>query len=159
MGVPDHEVLCWHEASHAVIAHVLGGRVRLVTLEQEEDELGGMTSIEWPSQHVSNREGHSARVALAGPLGELARFGEADPEDVRALRVWELDWKEVDRSASAIHGDPEERDKLIRSWVREVSELLEDPNIEERIARVADALDAHETLDEDLFEDCLGAEI
>ncbi|QDV04790.1 hypothetical protein Poly30_02830 [Planctomycetes bacterium Poly30] len=156
MSVPDDEVLAWHEASHAVVAHVLGGRVRLVTLEQDEDALGGMTSIEWPAEMASDRAGFSARVALAGPLAEIERFGEVDPDDVRALAVWELDWSEVERSARTLHDDPVQRESLIRSWVREVRALLEDPHIEERIARVAEALDAHGTLDRDLFEDCLG---
>ena len=34
--------------------------------------------------------------------------------------------------------------------------MLLDPGVEELVARVADALDAHGELDETLFEDCLG---
>ena len=70
-GPTPDELLAWHEAAHAVIALALVGRVRLVTLEQDDDELGWMTTIEWPASLLSHREGLSARVALAGPLAEI----------------------------------------------------------------------------------------
>ncbi len=150
---PD-EYLSWHEAGHAVVARLLGGHVRLVTLEQDDDGVGGMASIEWPVKSDAGCADLSGRVALAGPLAEIERFGAFDPGDLRVLAAWEMDWAEVDRCATALRSTDEGREALIRSWVEDVRQIVGDPDVEERIARVAEMLDAHGTLDEDLLDEC-----
>ena len=52
----------------------------------------------------------------------------------------------------SLHPDPNEREKILR----ELHEMLGTGQGYERLARVAEALDAHETLDEDLFREACG---
>jgi hypothetical protein len=152
-GHPEADA--WHEAGHAVVARLLGGRVRWVTLETEEEHEQGRAAIEWRPRDARELASLSARAALGGPLAELVHRGEDGLEDPSVLAAWAADEQEVERAATELEPDPEKRVALIRSWLEEVRALVTDPVVEERIARVADALDAHGTLDEDLFEDCL----
>jgi len=149
-------VEAWHEAAHGVVARLLGGDVRWLTLEADEVEFGGRSEIAWPPASALEHASLSARVALAGPIAELERFGDDDLGDPRVLSAWEADWAEVERCAGLVAQDEEERRSAIRTWMAEVRGLLRQPDVEELVARVADALEAHRTLDGTLFEDWLG---
>ncbi len=153
-GHPEAEA--WHEAGHAVVARLLGGRVREVTLESSRGPFEGHAAIEWRPRDVRELASLGGRTALAGPLAELRFRGEADFEDASVIAIWKADWDEVEQAAEQLEADPEARTAVISSWVSEVKAMVGEPAVEERIARVADALDAHGTLDEDLFEACLG---
>ena len=71
-GAPEREA--WHEAGHAVIAHLLGGEVREVTLESDDDAFEGRVTVAWPARTAVEVAERSGRAALAGPLAELARY-------------------------------------------------------------------------------------
>lgn len=144
---PDKEH--WHEAGHAVIARLLGGRVVMVTLETD-DEFAGQAGIEWPRRSRAEHARASACVALAGPIAERSFTGAEEP-GLEELRAWSHDWAEVERCLT----DTPDRETTLREWIAATTALVEDPEIEERIARVADALHAHGTLDEALFLDAL----
>lgn len=153
-GAPEREA--WHEAGHAVIAHLLGGEVREVTLDSDDDAFEGRVTVNWPAGTAVEVAERSARAALAGPLAELARYeDELDPGAAEIRAAWSGDWAEVERCAAVCSPDPDRRTPLIERWFRDVSALLEREDAESLIGRVADALDAHGTLDETLFEDCL----
>lgn len=157
MASPDpNEIEAWHEAGHAVIAHLLGGRIVSVSLEPEEDGLGGRSAIQWGTSDDASVASLSGRVALAGPIAEVERFGGHDLDDVHVLAAWEADWREIERCAAVLERQAEGQRRLVEGWAREVRTMLLDPGVEELVARVADALDAHGELDETLFEDCLG---
>ncbi|MEM8712209.1 MAG: hypothetical protein AAGG01_14765 [Planctomycetota bacterium] len=150
------EADAWHEAGHAYIAHRLGGRVHCLTLEADEDEFEGRASVEWPAGGDAEESARrSALTALGGPLAELLFRGEVDASDPELVKAWDGDWQEVERCAEAVEPDPDRRTTLIQRWVHEVQAALDDPRAEETLARIADALDAHGTLDETLFEECL----
>lgn len=150
------EIEAWHEAGHAVIAHLLGGRIVSVSLEPEKDDFGGRSAIQWSASDGASVAGLSGRVALAGPIAEVERFGGHDLDDVHVLAAWEADWREIERCAAVLERQAEGQRRLVEGWAREVRTMLLDPGVEELVARVADALDAHGELDETLFEDCLG---
>jgi len=86
----------------------------------------------------------------------VERFGGHELDDVHVLAAWEADWQEIERCAAVLAPEPERQRRVVESWAREVRALLLDAGVEELVARVADALDAHGELDETLFEDCLG---
>jgi hypothetical protein len=151
----DDDLVSLHEAAHAVVAHMLGGHVRLVTIESEEEGHEGHSEIAWPRSTPEELAALSARVALAGPLAELAHRGQDVLEDPDVVASWEQDWREVTRAADLVEATLERREARIQTWMAEVRDLLEDPGIAERIARVADALSAHGTLDDVLFDDCV----
>lgn len=146
----------WHEAGHAVAALVYGGEVRLVTLESELEGHAGHVEVAWHQPESPSRARRLAAVALAGPIAELVHLGEDALDDPRALSSWSGDWSEAEASLGAAVKSEADRDALRRELVREVRALFEDPQVYERTARVADALDAHGTLDELLLEEALG---
>ena len=145
-----------HEAAHAVVAHVLGGEVRLVTVESEEEGHEGHTEVLWPARDRDLALRHGALAALAGPLAELEHEGRHLLEEPETLAAWGRDWAEVDGALQALERDPEARQQLLHQWIRDVADLVADVVVAEHIARVADALETHGTLDETLFQDCLG---
>lgn len=155
MRTSSPEEDAWHEAGHAVVAHALGARIVCLTLEAEEEDFQGRATVEWPAASPRDHAARSAQVALAGPIAELIHFGAGAPDALEQARAWEADWLEVERCAETVAPDPEERTAWIERWFRAVEALISPPPMQERIARVADALDAHGTLDETLFEDCV----
>ncbi len=89
------EFTAYHEAGHAIIGAMLGGRVRSVTLEPPGDdspERYGDTQIEWLMAGVDPRQ-HALRelkTALAGPAAESVYR-----DDYRHLRITQessADW-------------------------------------------------------------------
>lgn len=146
---------CWHEAGHALIAWLLGGDVRLVTLESEFDDHDGHVEIAWPGDLPPDRLArHSAMVAIAGPLAELAFRGVDDLEDPDVLSAWRRDWSEFERCVANLESEPS-HDETGRAIVAEVRATLDDFETAERLARVADMLAAHGSLDRTLFEDAV----
>ena len=86
----------WHEAGHAVIAHCLGGEVRLVTLETELEGHEGHTEVAWHDMAGADPDRRSASVALAGPLAEVLVRNGGEREDLLALSSWRGDWQEAE---------------------------------------------------------------
>jgi hypothetical protein len=149
----DLPTAAYHEAGHVLMAHLLGGNVVHVTLESDDDKLDGLTTVRWPSHTPSERQRCSALVALAGPLAEARWRGETITLD--AFLAWRGDWLEVQQAltSQAKDGDPT---KLLHQWLAEVRQQFDDPLVWEILCRIADALEAHATLDEDLLNDVLG---
>ncbi|MCA8942819.1 MAG: hypothetical protein KDB80_09700 [Planctomycetes bacterium] len=147
---------CWHEAGHAVIAWILGVEVRLVSLESELDDHEGHVEVAWQAAADERDRLHrSAMVAAAGPLAELVYRGEDDLEDPDVLSAWRRDRSEFERCTRLLAESNQERAALARRIVGEVRLRLRDPEVEERVARVADMLAAHGILDVTLFEDAV----
>ena len=151
----DAATAAYHEAGHVLMAHLLGGHVVHVTLESEDDDIAGLTTVRWGRHSESERHRCTALAALAGPLAEARWRGEALALD--AFTAWRADWNEVQQAMAA---QPEniDRTRLLHQWLAEVHEQLEDPLVWEVLCRVADALEAHESLDDDLLDDVLGRE-
>lgn len=144
-------VAAYHEAGHAFLAHRLGGRVLAVTLELDDGDEQGRTSVQWPRAPRTEQRRRSALVALAGPLAELHFRGELDQLDT--LAAWRADWREVQQALVDCRApDPQ---RQLHRWLAEVRSELTEPARWERVCRLADALEAHGTLDSDLLDDLL----
>ena len=153
---PDPDVVAaYHEAGHAYLAHCLGGRVLAVSLEPDDDDdtEQGRTSVAWPRAPRAEQQRRSALVALAGPVAELHFRGELDQLDT--LSAWRADWREVQRALAA-QPEPDPQ-RVLRRWLAEVRMALCEPAAWERLCRLADALEAHGSLDADLLDDLLPA--
>ena len=146
----------WHEAGHGVVAHWLGGEVRSLSLESEEDEFEGRAIVAWDGGDADGFLRSTVMVAMAGPVAEI-EFRDSDAlEDETLSRAWRADWDEAERGLARLEPDEQRRTALRDRMLLQVRELVRDPHVRERVARVADALDAHGTLDEALFGDALG---
>lgn len=146
----------WHEAGHALAAHLVGGIVRVVTLESELDGHEGHVAVEWRAMPEDDAARCSAIVALAGPVAELVFQGEDLLYDEAALSTWAEDWREADGQLARLHPEQHERETARRTIFRQLRDRFDSIEGFECLARLADALDAHETLDEGLFLDALG---
>jgi len=146
----------WHEVGHAYVAHLLGGVVREVTLESERDDHEGHVAVEWHAAPVEEEARRLATVALAGPVAELLFRGEALLEDPEVLCAWRGDWDEAETQLARLHSDPLEREETRRAILRELHRAFDGARGYDSLARLADALDAHVTLDEALFLEALG---
>ncbi len=146
----------WHEAGHALAAHLCGGLVREVTLESEFDGHEGHVAVEWRGAEARDVARRSALVALAGPVAEVVFRGDDVLEDPSALSAWRGDWDEADAQLAVLHPVAAEREAGRRGLLQELRDVFDASEGYDCLARLADALDAHETLDEPLFLEALG---
>lgn len=144
----DPAIACYHEAGHAYLAHRLGGRVVTVTIEHESGGVMGCTTVRWGGGDAAERRRRSALVALAGPVAEALWRGEI--ESLRELTTWRADFREV-QQALRDEGPPDVQAAQLQRWLACVRKELDDPDGWERLCRIADQLEAHGTLDEDLL--------
>ena len=149
----DDETAAAHEAGHALIAHLLGGEVVQCTIEDDDGELHGATTVRWRIADPVERARCIGLAALGGPLAEARQRGDVDM--LESLTAWEDDWQQVQQALAATGAAAAARQQLLQRWVREVAAHFADPATWERLCRVADALAAHGTLDDTLFLDAL----
>ncbi len=142
----------YHEAGHALVAHLLGGELVEVTLESEQDEHDGRTSVAWRGFDAHELARRTALVALAGPVAET--FWRGEELLYEDLSAWRADWAEVDAALERADA-PSEHEALRRRWLAEVANELLDSNAWEYVCRIADALEAHGTLDASLLDELL----
>lgn len=149
----DPVTAAYHEAGHALVAHRLGGRVVLVTIEDEDGAVHGKTTVHWQVAEPRERARRIGLAALGGPLAEARHRGHIDAPEV--FTAWAADWRAVQQALAkhVVPGAPTAA--LLARWVAEVSAWLADDDVWEQLCRIADALEAHGTLDEDLLADAL----
>lgn len=90
------ELIAYHEAGHALVAYLLGGRVRQVTIEPDHDDgprRGGDTQVIWRRTRADEVEfaKKSVQVHLAGPVAEMIYSGE--PYHPAFIAEWAADWQ------------------------------------------------------------------
>ena len=111
-----------------------------------------MTTVQWHDQAPEERQRCSALVAIAGPVAEARWRGEAMTLD--AFGAWQADWQEIEAALSALAG-ARDQEGLLHQWLGEVHQQFDDSRVWEAVCRVADGLEAHDTLDDDLLHDVL----
>jgi hypothetical protein len=113
----------WHEAGHALVAHLLNGVVRELSLESELDGLAGHAAVQWP-EAVTEQEAarRHAFVALAGPVAELVFRGEDVLRDPHALSTWRGDWDEAQSQLNLRHMESEPREAGLRAMLAQLHE-------------------------------------
>lgn len=148
----DQPIAAYHEAGHILMAHQLGAEVLESTLDSENEDYYGHTAILWRGFPTEERRLRSAQVALAGPVAETLFLGESAFD--QDLRAWRADWDEAESALNEL-SESSGRDELRRRWLTAIVAVLEPPPRWERLCRLADALEAHRTLDRSLLEDLL----
>lgn len=152
--MPDR--LAYHEAGHALMALLLGGKVERVTIEPDRDEgpdREGDTQVLWRRSGIGDKEFArlAVQVSLAGPVAEMIYSG--DPYHPGLVAEWAADWREAWDAAAALHAG--ERPRL--AYLEDVSiqlhhRLKQDP-MWAALAALADNLLAHETLEGEQVEE------
>ena len=154
----DPEIVAYHEAGHALVAWQLGGRVRLVTIDPENDDgpaREGGTEIRW---RRSDGDRELARklvhVSLAGPVAEMLYTG--DPYHPGLVAEWAADWRDAWEAAELLLPDERQRLAYLEQISLELYRRLNDESQWAALAALADNLLAHETLEREEIEEIFG---
>lgn len=147
-----NDVDAYHEAGHALLAVVLGGRLQSVTIDPAWDDgpaRYGDTRVEWHAQRLTPRElcEKSILVALAGPVAERIHRGEAYHPGLVA--EWAADWRLAWAAAESILPDEHRRLQYLERLTVQLEQWLRQDAMWAALAAIVDELSAHETLDGD----------
>ena len=107
------EIIAYHEAGHALMAVLLGGKVQQVTIDPDDDDgpaRQGDTQVVWRRSGVNDKEfaKMAVQVSLAGPVAEMIYSG--DPFHPGLVAEWAADWQEAWKVAEPLY--PDERQRL-----------------------------------------------
>ncbi|QDU77448.1 ATP-dependent zinc metalloprotease FtsH [Bremerella volcania] len=149
------EINAYHEAGHALLAIVVGARVRHVSLIPEWDDGADRFAeiqVEWPIDQFTTRELHQKMimVALAGPVAEMIHTGE--PYHPGFIGEWASDWQAAWQSAERFISDRQKRMSFLEKATNDLYSLLSQDHYWAALAAIVDELVAHETLDGEQVE-------
>lgn len=153
------ELIAYHEAGHALMALLLGGEVRQVTIEPDRDdgpERQGDTQVLWRRSGMSDHDyaKRAVQVCLAGPVAEMLYSGE--PYHPGLVAAWAADWREAWNAASPLHVDERKRLKYLEEVSIQLYHRLKQDDLWGALAALADNLLAHETLEGEQVEEIVG---
>ena len=153
------ELEAYHEAGHAYMATLLGGRVTLVSIEPDDDDgprRTGETQVRW-SRKLNEREvaQRALQVALAGPVAEMLYTG--DPFHPAGIAEWQQDWRMAEDYVSRLPVRPSERAAWLEQLTVELYRLLDTEPHWSAIAALADHLLAHDSLELDDVREIVSA--
>ena len=153
------ELIAYHEAGHALVAHLLGGVVRQVTIEPDNDDgpaREGDTQVLWRRSGVSEKEFAvtAVKVCLAGPVAEMIYSG--DPIHPGMVAEWAGDWRDAWSAAAPLHADERKRLTYLEDVSIQLYHRLQDENVWAALASLADNLLAHETLEAEQVAEIVG---
>lgn len=153
------ELTAYHEAGHALMAHLLGGKVRQVTIEPDDDDgpvRYGDTQVLWRRKGISEKEFASTavQVCLAGPVAEMIYSGE--PYHPGFVAEWAADWRDAWEAAAPLHADERNRLRYLEDVSIQLYHRLKEDELWAALASLADNLLAHETLEAEQVEEIVG---
>jgi hypothetical protein len=153
------ELTAYHEAGHALVAHLLGGKVRQVTIEPDNDDgpdRTGDTEVLWRRSRLSEKEfaNLAVQVCLAGPVAEMIYSG--NPYHPGLVAEWAGDWRDAWLAAAPLHVDERKRLKYLEDVSIQLYHRLKDDSLWAALAALADHLLAHETLDAEQVAEIIG---
>lgn len=149
------ELTAYHEAGHALVAYLLGGKIKQVTIEPDHDdgpERSGDTQVRW-RRGLSDREfaQKTIRVSLAGPVAEMIYSGE--PYHPGVVPEWSADWRDAWDAAGIVVPLERQRLEYLESVSIELYHQMQQDDFWSAVAGIADHLLAHETLEADEFHE------
>jgi ATP-dependent Zn protease len=152
------ELIAYHEAGHALMAVLLGGKVKQVTIEPDDDDgpaRQGDTQVVWRRNGVSEKEFArcAVQVSLAGPVAEMIYSG--DPYHPGLVAEWAADWRDAWEAAAVLHAEERQRLDYLEQVLIQLYHRLKADDLWAALASLADNLLAHETLEREQVEEIL----
>ena len=153
------EIIAYHEAGHALMALLLGGEVKLVTIEPDNDDgpdRQGDTQVLWRRAGISDKEfaRNAVQVSLAGPVAEMIYSG--DPYYPGLVAEWAADWREAWNSALVLHPNEPQRLEYLEDVSIQLYRRLKEDHLWAALASLAYHLLAHASLEGELVEEIVG---
>lgn len=144
------DVTAYHESGHALMAVLVGGEVRSITIEPAHDcgpRRYGDTVVAWEHRKFRATEllEKQILVMLAGPVAEMIYTGEAFHPGF--ISQWAFDWKGAWQAAAALRGEARSRMALLESTCVQVHRDFSRDEVWSYLAELADQLAAHRTLE------------
>lgn len=149
------ELTAFHEAGHAYAAIYLGARVQSVTIDPDNDDgpaRTGDTVVLWSRRRFTQREmaEKAACVALAGPVAEMIH--SENPFHPALIAEWRQDWETAFETLEHVSDVQRRLAKLEQITLQLYRDFRQDEHWA-AIGAIADALLAHETLDEEMLQE------
>jgi ATP-dependent Zn protease len=149
------ELVAYHEAGHALIAHLLGGKVKQVTIDPDNDdgpERLGDTQVRW-RRSCGEKElaQNMIQVCLAGPVAEMIYSG--DPYHPGVVPEWAADWRDAWETAQLLFPIERQRLQYLEQVSIELYHRMKQDDLWAALASLADHLLAHETLEHEEIEE------
>lgn len=146
----DEELTAWHEAGHALMAVVRGGRIVHVSIEPEND-LGplrfGESIVQWPPSPRSQIELSEIHVSLAGPVAEMIYAGDQQP--VAEVPEFADDWQRCVDNVRALTSDLESQWRMLTRAQEWLHHFFDQEHCWAAVSAIADELLTHETIEHD----------
>ncbi len=144
------ELTAYHECGHALMAVLLCGEIKQVTIDPDNDdgpERFGDTQILWSRDSGDSKEfaRKAVQVCLAGPVAEMVYSG--DPWHPGLVAEWAHDWRQAWEAAAVLHADDRKRLAFLERVSVELHRLFKRENVWAALAALADHLLAHETME------------
>jgi hypothetical protein len=153
------ELIAYHEAGHALMAVLLGGKVKQVTIEPDDDDgpaRQGDTQVLWRRSGISEKEfaQYAVQVSLAGPVAEMVFSG--DPYHPGLVAEWAADWRDAWEAGRPLYPDERLRLEYLERVSIQLFHRFKHDDLWAALASLADNLLAHETLDGEQVEGIVG---
>ena len=142
------EVTAYHEAGHAVMSVLMGGRVLRVTIEPPDDDgvaRYGETMTQWPPMATADVWQAEICVSLAGPVAEM--LYTSDSVAISEMPEWAMDWQNALATAKAWKRNSVAAQKLLKQSQDRIEHLFGQDHAWAAVSAVADELLAHQTLE------------
>ncbi len=155
----DETLTAYHEAGHAVVGYVLGGRIESISLGGDGSgdlpRRFGDCRVDWGPIDAST-DWHLQReimTLLAGPVAEMIYRGEKLHPALFAPHA--EDWRSAFERSEILAQDPQLRTRILEHLILQLHDQMKADDCWAAIAAVADQLLAHEFLDEDQLQETL----
>lgn len=140
------------------MAVLLGGKVRLVTIDPDNDdgpERYGDTQIKWRRKGIDDREFAKmvVQVCLAGPVAEMIYTG--DPYHPGLVAEWAADWHAAWEAAVPLFAVERQRLEYLENVSIQLYHRLREDDLWAALAALADGLLAHDVLEGEQVEEIL----
>lgn len=145
------EETAYHEAGHAMMAILLGGRIESLTIAPEQDEIQryGEIKISWPGDLMVGQKKYELTIlsALAGPVAEMIIIGEK--RHPAFVAEWKHDWEIAWDAASELVADEKQRLAFLEKLTLDLHARISRDDHWAALAAVVDHLLAYENLEDD----------
>lgn len=147
------EITAYHEAGHALVAYLVGGKVQQVTIDPDDTDgprRYGDTQVRW-KRSLSEQDFSQKvlRVSLAGPVAEMIYSGE--PYHPGIVPEWAADWRDAWDASLVLFPSEQQRLQYLEAVSIELYRQMQQDDFWSAVAGIADHLLAHETLEADEF--------